>query len=90
MDTVKNLAALYVAPKLMKNFKWRWLAYGVAAYYGLKLLKSQGLLPKAAEPVVDFVDHKIAQAKDSVIGMTSTHSLPAERSLVGNSENAIH
>ncbi|MBC7421168.1 MAG: hypothetical protein H7328_10605 [Bdellovibrio sp.] len=67
MDSiVKKVAAAYVAPKILKRLKWQYLVFGVAAYYGLKLLSKKGVLPKQTGAALDFVDKGIDMAKKQI------------------------
>ena len=63
---VTNAATALVAPKLMKNFKLRWLVYGAAAYYGLKYMSSRGIFPKQTGAALDLIDKGIDVAKERV------------------------
>jgi hypothetical protein len=63
---VTNAATALVAPKLLGNFKFRWLVYGAAAYYGLKYLSSRGIFPKQTGAALDLIDKGIDVAKQQV------------------------
>ena len=64
--TVKNIAAAYLVPVLLARVKLRWIAFGVIAYYGLKILSEKGVLPDAAHKALDAVDHGIDLAKEKI------------------------
>lgn len=67
--TTKVAATAYVAPKILKNFKLRWIFYGVGVYYGLKYLKRQGYNVDSA---INFIDQGIDMAKKN-IGLQESH-----------------
>jgi hypothetical protein len=81
-STIKNMAAASVAPTVLKNFKLRWVFFGVAAYYGLKLLNKKGVLPKQTDAALGFIDQGIDMAKEkmgfSSSSVSSTASTPAK------------
>lgn len=67
MDSkLTQAAAAYVAPKVMRGFRFRWLVYGAAAYYGIKMLNSRGILPKQTGAALDLIDRGIGMAKQRV------------------------
>ncbi len=63
---IEAAAATYVAPKLMRNFKLRWLLYGAAAYYGLRLMSKRGIFPTQADAALDVIDRGIGAVKQRV------------------------
>ncbi len=65
-STAKNIAAAYLAPKVLKRFKWQYLVFGVAAYYGLKLLSKKGVLPNQTGKALELIDQGIDFAKGQV------------------------
>ena len=58
--TMQTAATAYVAPKILKNFKFRWILYGAAVYYGLRILKKQGYNVDSA---LNLIDHGMDYAK---------------------------
>ncbi len=64
--TVKNLAVGILVPAILARIKLRWVAFGVAAYYGLRLLNQQGVLPKQAHQAFDSIDRGIDAAKEKI------------------------
>ncbi len=70
MNSAVKTAAAIAAPALLSRIKLRYIALGVAAYYGLRLLKSKGVLPKQADAALGFIDQGIDMAKETV-GMGS-------------------
>lgn len=64
--TAKNLAAAYVVPIILARIKLRWIAFGVVAYYGLKILSEKGLLPAPAHRAMNAVEHGIDLAKEKI------------------------
>lgn len=94
---VQSIAAGLIVPKVVSNFKWRWLAYGVAAYYGLKFLKNNNVLPQLTGPAVDLIDHGIDKAKEAVglkpnlsEATTSAISTLKPKQLADQTTEAIH
>ena len=65
-STFQKAAASYVAPKVMRNFKLRWVIYGAAAYYGLKLMNKRGILPNQTGAALGFIDKGIDLAKRQI------------------------
>ena len=63
---LETAAAAFVAPKLLSKFRFRYLVYGAAAYYGLKYLSSRGVFPKQTGAAVDLIDKGIDLAKNQV------------------------
>jgi hypothetical protein len=66
MDAIADTATTVLAPKILKNFKFSWLVYGVAAYYGLKFLNKKGIMPKQTSAALDLVDRGVDFAKSQV------------------------
>lgn len=52
--------------QLLWLLKWQWIFYGVAAYYGLKLLKQWGVFPKQTGAAVDLIDQGVDIAKKQI------------------------
>lgn len=74
--TVKNLAVGILVPALLARIKLRWVAFGVAAYYGLRLLNQQGVLPQQANQAFDTIDRGIDAAKEKIgLNKPSTSSI---------------
>ncbi len=73
-------AASFVAPKLLSKFRFRYLVFGAAAYYGLKYLSSRGVFPKQTGAAVDLIDRGIDMAKNQV-GIGSSMSDVASTSM---------
>ncbi len=65
-STIEAAATAYVAPKIIRNIKFQWVLYGVAAYFGLKFLNRQGILPKQTGMALDMIDRGIDIAKRQV------------------------
>lgn len=63
---VKNLAVGILVPAVLARIKLRWLAFGVVAYYGLRMLSQQGVLPKQANQALDSIDRGIDAAKEKI------------------------
>ena len=65
-STIKNVATAYLGPKILKRFTWQYVALGIAAYYGLKLLSRKGILPHQTGKAVDLIDQGIDFAKEQI------------------------
>ncbi len=65
-STMKNMAVAGLVPRVMKGFKFRWLLFGAAAYYGLKMLNKRGILPKQTDAALGFIDQGIDMAKEKM------------------------
>lgn len=76
MNSVLKGAAFAVAPSVLSKIKLRYIVFGVAAYYGLRLLKKQGYLPKQAESVLSAIDARIDMVKEKVGLHDSNSSAP--------------
>lgn len=63
---IETAAASYIAPKVFRGFRFRWLVYGAAAYYGLKFLNKRGILPKQTDAALNLIDRGINVAKQRV------------------------
>ena len=76
-STVKNLAAGILVPAILARLKLRWIAFGIAAYYGLRFLNQKGVLPLKAHQAMDAIDHGIdsgiEKAKEK-IGFNKIHT----------------
>lgn len=60
---LETAATAYIAPKLVRGIKLRWVFYGIAAYYGLKYLNKRGILPKQTDAALNAIDKGIDYAK---------------------------
>ncbi|MBC7466293.1 MAG: hypothetical protein H7256_09900 [Bdellovibrio sp.] len=76
-----NLTDSYIIPKVLSQFKFRWLVYGAVGYYGLKLLNEKGLLPKQANGALDLVDEGIEMAKEKM-GLRRTEKVEPSRQVL--------
>lgn len=78
--TVSNAATAYLAPKVMRGFRLKWLLYGAAAYYGLKYLNKRGILPKQTDAAIGLIDRGIDMAKRQVgLGSNLQHDVNTTR-----------
>lgn len=68
------IAAGYIAPKVLRGFKLRWIAYGALAYFGLRMMSKRGIFPKQADAALDVIDKGIDTVKSSVMGMGKKNS----------------
>ena len=74
-NLVKEAAGAYVAPKVLKAFRFRWLLFGAAAYYGLRFMSKRGIFPKQADAALNVIDNGIAAIK-SQVGMSNEAPAP--------------
>jgi hypothetical protein len=65
--TIENAAHAYLAPKIARNFKMRYLVYGAAIYYGLRFLRSRGILANQADFALNIIDRGINSVKHAVL-----------------------
>lgn len=75
----EQAATAYVAPKLIRAFRWQWVIYGVAAYYGLRFLNKRGIFPKQTDAILNTVDRGIDRAKEAVGLQPGQHPVNEER-----------
>ena len=73
--TTEALATGYIAPKVISGFKFRWIAYGVLAYFGLRMMSKRGIFPKQADAALDVIDKGIDTVKNQVMGLTNKQSV---------------
>ena len=64
--TAKGAAAAYIAPKVLRGFRWQWLLYGAAAYYGLRYMSKHGIFPKQTGAALNLIDKGIDIAKQQI------------------------
>jgi hypothetical protein len=69
--TTEALTAGYIAPKVLGGFKFRWLAYGAIAYFGLRMMSKRGIFPKQADAALDVIDKGIDTVKNQVKGLAN-------------------
>ena len=48
-QTISTAAGAMLAPKVIRAFRFRWLVYGAVAYFGLRLMKQNGIFEKQAD-----------------------------------------
>ncbi len=75
--TIEAAATAYIAPKLLKAFRLRWLVFGAAAYFGLRLMSKRGIFPKQADAALNAIDKGIDAVK-SRVGFTHKPKPAAE------------
>ena len=63
---VKDVATTYLGTKAIQGFRLRWLVYGAAAYYALRLMSKRGIFPKQANAALDLIDRGIEVAKRQI------------------------
>lgn len=62
----KDTAKASIAPRLARGFRFSWLTYGAAAYFGLKFLNKRGILPKQTDAALGLMDKGIDFAKNQI------------------------
>jgi hypothetical protein len=77
---LQTAAASVVVPKIARRFKFSWLLYGAAAYFGIRYLNRKGILPKETGFALNAMDKGIDSAKQHLSLQTETHQ----------KENAMH
>ena len=78
-ETAGLAATNIIGSKLVRRIGFRWIAIGVAAYYGLRMLNKRGMLPQQAGPLFDKVDGFVDQTVGS-FGFGAKPSAGAEAS----------
>jgi len=73
MKTLKNQSDFDNQSSVIPSFKFSWIVYGVAAYYGLKYLNRRGILPDQTRMALDFIDRGVSFAKQQ-LGWSDTFS----------------
>lgn len=72
---IRDVAGAVVAPKLMRSFRFRWLFFAAAAYYGLRLMSKRGIFPEQADAALNVIDNGIAALKNQVgIGQSTANA----------------
>ncbi len=64
--TLNTAAAAALAPKVLRGFRFRWLIYGAAAYYGLRLMSKRGIFPKQTDAALNVIDRGLDALKSQV------------------------
>lgn len=79
-EEVKTAATGYLAPKIMKGFRLRWLVFGAAAYFGIRYLNKKGIFEKQTGAALDLVDRGIDAVK-SGFGLNEGTLAKADRAV---------
>ena len=61
-----NKAKMIVGAQMLRGFRLRWLVYGAAAYFGLRLMSKNGIFAKQADAALDVIDRGIDTVKTQV------------------------
>lgn len=72
--TIENAAHAYLAPKIVRNFKMKYLVYGAAVYYGLRFMRSRGILANQADFALNIIDRGISTVKNAVLPQQQSFS----------------
>jgi hypothetical protein len=67
--TLENSAKAPVGGRISKGFRFSWLLYAAAAYFGVRYLYKKGILPKQTGAALDFMNKGVDYAKNQ-IGMS--------------------
>ena len=73
-NTFTKTAGIMAAPRALRAVRFKWIVWGVAAYYGLKYLNKRGIMPDQTGAAIGLIDKGIDYAK-SQIGMGQDSSL---------------
>jgi hypothetical protein len=65
-QAITDAAGGYLAPKIMRGFRLRWLVYGAAAYYALRFMSKRGIFPNQADAALNAIDNGLAAIKSRV------------------------
>ncbi len=87
--TVAGFAAAGLAPTVARRIGLRWIIFGVAAYYGLKLLNKKGILPKETDAALGFIDKGINLAKET-IGAQASNALSGAKKAIHSNAPSVH
>ena len=74
-------AAAMIAPKVLKGFRFRWLAYGAIAYWGLRMMSKRGIFPKQADAALDVIDRGVNVLKEQA-GLRTQSPVAAAESII--------
>ncbi|MBX2988342.1 MAG: hypothetical protein KF802_10645 [Bdellovibrionaceae bacterium] len=72
----EQAGAAYIAPRLLRGFRWQWVLYGAAAYYGLKLLNKRGVFPDQTGAALNLIDQGVDMVKEKM-GMKTPNPGPS-------------
>ena len=61
--TLENSAKALVGSRVAKGFRFSWLLYGAAAYFGVRYLYKKGILPKQTGAALDLMNKGVEYAK---------------------------
>ncbi len=61
-----NKAKMIAGTQMLRGFRLRWLVYGAAAYYALRLMSKNGIFAKQADAALDVIDRGIDTVKTQV------------------------
>lgn len=70
-NKAEKVAGAIATPMALRGFRLRWLVYGAAAYFGLRMLSKSGIFQKQADAALDVIDKGIDMVKDQV-GMSAS------------------
>jgi hypothetical protein len=64
--TIENSAKTLLGARALKGFRWHWLLYGVAAYFGVRFLYKKGVFPKQTGAALDIMNRGVEYAKHQI------------------------
>lgn len=65
-NTFNKTAGFLAAPRVLSGIRFKWIVWGVAAYYGLKYLNKRGIMPDQTGAALGFIDKGIDYAKSQM------------------------
>jgi hypothetical protein len=68
-NKAEKVAGAIASPMILRGFRLRWLVYGAAAYFGLRMLSKSGIFQKQADAALDVIDKGVDMVKEQV-GLT--------------------
>lgn len=74
--TLENSAKAIVGGRMVKGFRFSWLLYGAAAYFGVRYLYKKGILPKQTGAALDLMNKGVDYAKVRMGLAPSTEASP--------------
>lgn len=61
--TFENSAKALVGSRVARGFRFSWVLYGAAAYFGVRYLYKKGILPKQTGAALDLMNKGVEYAK---------------------------
>jgi hypothetical protein len=64
--SLENSAKALVGGRIAQGFRFSWLLYGAAAYFGIRYLYKKGILPKQTGAALDLMNKGVDYAKNQI------------------------